>query len=311
MDKEKERSRIDIDKVKIDVVGKWRGILESVGVYLPETPKDHGPCPICGPGSNSHRFRFDDIDGTGSWICTQCGSGDGWSLYQKHVNADFIGAAKQISSFIGHIPECKVEQKPKKDPKIALVQVWKNSKPIIGSDQVSKYLRSRKLMLTPENIRFGRIYESETKTNMPAMVGVVMDRAGKCVSLHRTYLSGTSKADLESPKKLMPATDSLSSCGAAIRLFKPTDVVGVSEGIETAIACKQLFDIPTWATISTSIMVGFEPPEGIRKVVIFGDNDANFSGQKHAYILANKLYNKNYIVEVQIPEDVGDWADHV
>ena len=87
--------------------------------------------------------------------------------------------------------------------------------------------------------------------------------------------------------------------------------VGVSEGIETAIACKQLFDIPTWATISTSIMVGFEPPEGIRKVVIFGDNDANFVGQKAAYKLANRLYLKNFIVEVQVPEVVGDWADHV
>ena len=38
--------------------------------------------------------------------------------------------------------------------------------------------------------------------------------------------------------------------GAAVRLFEPTDTLGLAEGIETAIAAHELFGVPTWAAIS-------------------------------------------------------------
>jgi len=56
-------------------------------------------------------------------------------------------------------------------------------------------------------------------------------------------------------------------------------------------------------------MESFEPPEGVKTVTIYGDNDANYTGQKSAYILANKLALKGVKVNVIIPEGVGDWAD--
>ena len=71
---------MDIERVKSGVIGKWNGVLKTLGIEVFEDPKKHGPCPICGPGNNAHRFRFDNKDGMGTWICSQCGSGDGWSL---------------------------------------------------------------------------------------------------------------------------------------------------------------------------------------------------------------------------------------
>ena len=164
--------------------------------------------------------------------------------------------------------------------------------------------------MTPNDMRYClRCYESDSKLHIHAMVCLVRDVQGKAVTIHRTYLGNNKKADIPSPKKLMPGKAPLN--GGAIRLFEPEDnSIGVAEGIETAIACTQLFDTPTWSVISTSIMESFEPPEGIRKITVFGDCDANFAGQKSAYILANKLYLKDYLVDVKIPKQ-GDWADEI
>jgi putative DNA primase/helicase len=162
-------------------------------------------------------------------------------------------------------------------------------------------------MALSDDVRFcPGCWESETKANMPAMVARVRNPAGKPVSIHRTYLNGDRKADISAPKKLMPAAESLTGC--AIRLFDVKDHVGVCEGLETAIAATQLFGVPTWACISSTILEKFTPPDGIRQVTIFGDNDANFAGQAAAYQLAKKLFAKDYLVDVKIPPP-GDWAD--
>ena len=62
---------IEYDKIKDMAKGRSRGILESLGIVVPDNPKDHSGCPICGDGNNHHRFRFDNIDGRGTWICNQ------------------------------------------------------------------------------------------------------------------------------------------------------------------------------------------------------------------------------------------------
>ncbi|ELC6028678.1 hypothetical protein RJM76_004383 [Escherichia coli] len=53
--------------------GKWPVILQMLRIDVPENGR-HGPCPKCG---GKDRFRLDDLDGRGTWICSQCGNGDG------------------------------------------------------------------------------------------------------------------------------------------------------------------------------------------------------------------------------------------
>ena len=49
---------------------------------------------------------------------------------------------------------------------------------------------------------------------------------------------------------------------------------------------------------------------GLRHLIVFGDNDENFTGQTAAYSLANRLSLKGIKTEVRIPAKVGtDWAD--
>ena len=62
-----------ISDVVAAACGYWPDILNKVGINIPSNHK-HGPCPACG---GRDRFRLDDKEGRGTWICNQCGAGDG------------------------------------------------------------------------------------------------------------------------------------------------------------------------------------------------------------------------------------------
>jgi len=306
---------MEVSKLKPACLGRWISIFHSFGIEVRDDGR-HSGCPICGPGRNNHRFRVSNINGDGSWICTQCGSGDGITLIQRTLGLTFPETIQRISEVVGG---CKMDtsqnnQLDKTKTREMLNKIWKESAPLSGSDPVSKYLHSRTLVLQPDNVRYcPECYESDTKSHFPAMVAMVMNPNGKPVALHRTYLArdNPQKADIESPKKLTPRLEPLSGC--AIRLFPPKDnKIIVCEGIETGIACRQIFNEGVYACISNTIMEGFIPPEGIRKIIICSDADANFVGQLSAYKLANRLYNEDFLVDVRMPEILGtDWNNTI
>lgn len=304
--------RIDADEVRLASQGKWRGLYDHFGIDV--GGGKHCPCPIC-PDHGEDRFRCDGIDDDGRYICNQCGAGTAFNLLMKVKGWTFPETIKQINDIVGSVKKLEVNYN-KVDPSIALRHLYKTSQPLQPSDNVSKYLRSRGLVLFPNDVRYcPQCYESSTGKKFPAMLAIIRDKDGEGVSIHRTYLNGSKKADLPAPKKTMPTIKPLQ--GSAIRLFSPKDTklfepetLGVAEGIENAIAAAQIFGVATWSCISTAILETFEPPEGIKHIKIFGDNDANFAGQKSAYSLANKLYLKDYLVEVFIPES-GDWNEYL
>jgi putative DNA primase/helicase len=85
--------------------------------------------------------------------------------------------------------------------------------------------------------------------------------------------------------------------------------MGIGEGIETCLAAHQLFGIPMWAALTAYGVETFEPPAGIQRVHIFGDNDSNYTGQRAVYALAQRLA-RTIEVLVNIPTDPDtDWLD--
>jgi putative DNA primase/helicase len=297
---------IDAKVLKQQCSGRWIGIFRTFGMDVRDDGRHQG-CPVCGNGRNSHRFRIDK-DGSGRWICTQCGSGSGFMLVQRYLGCSFPEALQKIQSIVGG---CEVEtqkEKPAYDVKKMLNALWSKSTALTGSDPVSKYLHARKLVLQPDNVRYcPTCFYSDTKTERPAMIARIVDKNNVPLALHRTYLNSEQpkKADIKSPKKITPTLGALVGC--AVRLFPVVDnEIIVCEGIETAIACKQLFDIPAWACLSSTILEGFEPPKEVRKIVICADNDANYAGAKSGYALANRLYLRDYIVSVEMPGKAGN-----
>ena len=60
--------------------GRWGYILPALGMPEEFLKDKHGACPMCG---GKDRFRYDNKQGRGTWICNQCGAGDGYSLRER------------------------------------------------------------------------------------------------------------------------------------------------------------------------------------------------------------------------------------
>ena len=292
--------------------GRWRSILTILGMDERALSGKHGPCPMCG---GKDRFRFDDKEGRGTYFCSGCGAGDGVQLAMGSTGLSFRDVAAEVERIAGTVRPATTRTERTDDNKLsALRRVFRESRPIERGDEACRYLAGRGLRLhdLPESLRThpGMQYRDGGAVlgTFPVMLATVTDATGRAVSMHRTYLQDGRKAPVSAPKKLMQG---LPLSGAAIRLTPVSRTLGIAEGIETALAASELFEVPTWSCISTSGIESFEPPEGVEHVLIFADHDRNFAGQAAAYRTAHRLALKGYEVEVIVPPDPGDWLDHL
>lgn len=296
--------------------GHWSGILQKLGVAQSFLTGRHGPCPFCG---GKDRWRWVDEGGNGGGICNQCGGvGNGIDLVMKLRDCDFKEASREVDAVLGNHrfePDAPRKSISPEDRAAKLREVWKQSSPTVEGDLVHRYLEARGV----DQRQYWGLRTSEgiwsPEGTFPAMIGVVSDHTGKPVSLHRTFLDGKGgKAPIERARMLMPGELVDGCCIRLSELGDNDEVLGVAEGIETALAASAIFEIPVWAVLNTSMMTKWIPPEGIREVVIFGDNDANHAGHRAAYALSNILRtHQRYTglaTSVQIPPVEGmDWND--
>jgi len=295
-----------------EAVGRWPGILQSLGVDPAFLNNKHGPCPIC---SGKDRYRFDDKGGRGTWICSHCGSGDGFKLLQGVLGWSISEAAKQVDRIVGTVQAGPIAPERTDASKIrALTHVWEGSRPVTRGDPVWLYLNRRLgLEIVPADLRRHPAlrYTDEDGRDLgrfPAMVARIRYPDGAGASIHRTYLTDDGhKAPVPQAKKIM-AGKPLNT--GAVRLSAVGMTLGVAEGIETALAASQRFGVPVWAATNAVLLEAWVPPEGVERVMIAGDNDASFTGQAAAFGLARRLVQKGLAVEIRIPDQVGkDWAD--
>lgn len=291
------------------VIGHWPGVLLALGVdenYL--TPK-HGPCPFCG---GKDRYRFDDKDGKGTYYCNNCGPGTGWKFLENLKGWDFKTAAQQIDRIIGNVSGSVTAKR--KDPMPRLKRISSRLVDICKCESVESYLFGRGLKMIPATLfahpALPYYHEGKKIGDYPAMVARIVDPENKPLTLHCTYTQNGKKINGYDARKIMPPIRS-TNCGSAARLFPESETMGIAEGIETAIAAYQLFNIPTWSVIHTNGIRGFQPPKICKKLIIFADNDTNFAGQAAAYELAKRLSGQIEI-EIKLPEKPGtDWVDYV
>lgn len=290
--------------------GKWRGILLEFGLSDAQLRNRHCECPICG---GKDKFRWDNKDGSGSYICT-CGAGDGVQLAMAVMGMDFHEVCEKIDRMVGNLTP-DTPQRPAmsgEDRRAALVGVWNATAPMAPGDLAHKYLEARGIdeLVYPKALRFGKIKDGEggIRPCMVAMVGVYGEP--RFATMHRTFLrpDGLAKADMASPRKLMPCELPNGACVALSEYHGGP--LGIAEGIETAMSASALYDIPVWSAINAGMMQKWVPPEGCDEVTIFGDNDPKFAGQAAAYGLAHKLSVKGIKITVHIPANVGqDYND--
>jgi putative DNA primase/helicase len=271
--------------------------------------KNRSGCPLCG---GKDRFRFDDKDGHGSYFCNQCGSGDGFMLAQKFTGRPFAVIADMVRNlFQEPIPEGKTKLTRREDRQHTYDRIWNAAqRPSEGGPlhayQTNRFGRPWPSNAIREAIQFKHL---ESNSVCAAQIARITDATGQLVNLHVTYLTKDGKkADVTPQKRVL--SGKLPE-GSAIRIWPAARIMGIAEGIETAIAAAVLFRMPVWAAINGSLLAKWNPPEQAEIIHIFGDNDENFTGQAKAYELAHKIkLLGKHEVHVKIPPHAGwDWND--
>jgi putative DNA primase/helicase len=288
-------------------VGKWGAILGAIGIDRSFLSGKHGPCIFC---QGRDRWRWINRNGSGDWTCNSCGHGSGMDLAMRYLKTDFKGAAERIEAVIGEARMDRVKPKPDdKKLRAAMVDLWRKSVPIVGTVGEVYCCGVRGIPVPdPAVVRFVERCWYDRDHEFPALVAKVVNTAGEGVNLHRTYLApdGSGKAPVKEPRLTMRGTI---PPGAAIRLYPAGETLGIAEGLENAASAYLRFSIPTWSVLNTTGIKNFVVPEGVKRLVIYGDCDRNFAGAAAAYVRANRAIEQDKIeCEVMIPDAPGeDW----
>jgi putative DNA primase/helicase len=199
--------------------------------------------------------------------------------------------------------------------------VWRETSPLGGA--ASTYLAKRginRAYADAELRAHGGLPHPEGPS-FPALVARVSDKAGATVGVWRIYVKGdgSGKAPVEAPKLGMGKCK-----GGAVRIGGVWPEIGIAEGVETALACRQLIHedscrlMPVWAALSTSGMTSIELPPEVTRVRIFADGDtAKFRkgkiiespGMAAARELSARLEASGVRADIQEPPPGMDWLD--
>ena len=156
--------------------------------------------------------------------------------------------------------------------------IWAHAEPI-NDTPVEAYLKSRGLNPTepgPECLRFAANLRHPDGQFFPAMIALVTNpRTGAPLGgIQRTFLDwdGKGKAKVEKGEQKM----SLGPCrGGVVRLAEPIGgkPLLLGEGAETVLTVMDATGLPGWATLGTSGLANFEPPDDITEVILLAEND--------------------------------------
>jgi putative DNA primase/helicase len=280
--------------------------------------KPHGqaeqrlPCPHCDRGPRDDALGV-NVE-TGAYHCFRCG----WK-----------GRAGGESS--APVPPRRID-----DPAIAerkrerLRQTWKQTVSLNHADArpVRNYLEARALgeiLSTPprvlrahRSLAYWDSYSSKIVGHFPAMVALFHGSNGQPVTLHVTWLraDGCAKAEVASPKKILGVPVRGATTGGAIHLHEPRGgILGLCEGIESALSMHLLQKLPVWSTYCADNLAAAYLPKGLRELHIGIDIDANGKGEEVAQALAKRVRKfsprtKTFIVTPEV-DGTGDLNDEL
>lgn len=286
--------------------GRWEEIFTHYGLP-PHSGNKHyrGACPLCG---KKGKFRIDDKYGTGGWICV-CGNGNGFDLIIEKTGREYLEICKEIDIIIDNNGNTNIAVMMQDDGHLKAIEYFNSLIPLEKSN-VEKYLNSRGIYVMPEHsVRYSLgEYSTSVKADLPAMFCVASNHNNKIKYTHSTFLIGSVKPSIEASKQIR--TIERYSGSLSVKLFKHRGVLGVAEGVETALSSTQMYSIPTWATLTSSFMKKFIVPDKVSELYIFADNDLNGTGLAAAFHCGrNNIIKANDLKFVHILWPLKDDSD--
>jgi phage/plasmid primase-like uncharacterized protein len=313
-------NRKSFAELQYEAEGKWAYIFQDLAPELAEAMEKaphHVPCPVHG-GTDGFRL-FRDWQTKGNGYCNTClGQGNGFKMVAWVRGYSVKDATRDIAKWLrNETMEPTIARRPP-PPKVPDVidrrkaygkirDAWKHSLPLRGTP-AEKYLAQRGIWKQnmPPSLRAhaGLKYWDKEKKKLtgpyPCLIAPIKDKEGRIISLHRIFLTEEGgKANVAEPKKMMTLAGEVR--GAAIKLHQAGDVLGVAEGIETALAAYAISRMPMWSCVSATLLELVDIPESVRKVVIWADLDRSERGQQAAVTLAKRLRGAGKEVEICMP----------
>ena len=185
--------------------------------------------------------------------------------------------------------------------------IWDSSVPILGS-VAQDYLAARGINAPSPALRFHRrtpLGRQRNLTFRPALIAA-LHQGEDLVAVQRLFLdpeTATKARDLRDPSRLLGRP-----LGGAVMLSPAGDVLGLAEGVETALSAKELLGIPVWATLGSERLPHIMVPDRVRHLVLLPDNDR--SGRIGARKGMDAYAREDRVVETIWPwAGFNDWND--
>ncbi|WP_272663336.1 TOPRIM and DUF927 domain-containing protein [Providencia sp. PROV134] len=302
-----------IRDVKLKANGQWQNILSNLGAEVPLNT--HTACPHCG---GKDRFRFDDKDGNGTFICNQCGSGDGLDLVQRVLGGSVTEAAYEVAGMIGidtrsDNPPAYRSHEIKAQQDALKAQQAQN----LANEQIEKHKRfTARYSRTIANAKQGESeylkakgFNSTTATLLAdgSLIIPLIDADGTITAAQTIKPNGDKSLLRDSSK-----SGSYYSVNESVNV----STVIVAEGLATAITCHLLKpEAHTVAAIDVGNLIHVakvmrtKHPES--QIIIAGDNDIKPDQSNTGKLAAEKAAKAvNGIAVLPPTEDKADWDDY-
>lgn len=281
-------------------VGQWPQLLPALGIHINAAGK-HTPCPLCG---GKDRFRFDNQVGRGTWMCNQCGAGDGLNLVEKALEVSTKEAAGKVATLLGTLPVISVSTplQTEQDKAARQLKAAQQARQIVdaGAYQTDNaYLagkglaHTQTLTLRGKTVRVGGITYHPGDVLLP-----LTDRYGETVNIQLINADGEKRTLSSGQVK-----------GTLHRLGQSDGrVLWLTEGYATGLTVHQLTGDTVYVALSANnlpslaLLLREQHPDAL--ILIAADNDESGIGQSKAEEAAQLCEGKP-----ALPPVMGDWND--
>jgi putative DNA primase/helicase len=243
------------------------------------------PCLNHGKGRGDRSPSLSVADGDDGRLLLRCFAGCNFTEVLEELKRRGLTDEPRFAPSVHRFVEIK--------PDVGALAIWQAT---VGAHEtfVDEYLNRRGIYLRPPMLR--------CRLDRKSMVAGVQAPDGKIIAIQQTWL--TDDGEKASPRRLTSG-----NLGAgAVQLGSPAQIMGLAEGVETALSAMQMTGMTVWASLGASRLHSVELPSIVEEVHIFADNDepgraaAKRVGQMHA--------NAGRKVWLRSPPDrCGDWND--
>ena len=257
-----------------------------------------------------HSFRVGSLQGEQGeslWIDSDMGcwkdhstgesGGDLISLYAARENLTQGEAVRRLSEILGAVSfaPASLQNGHKEKNTAHALTLWKESVSATGS-LVEQYLKCRGIYSLPDSLRYHpKAYHRKARHSFPCMVaGITFWPDRKIHAVHRTFLEDGKKANVKPVRMMLGGIT-----GGAVRLAPVSRILGLAEGIETALSVQQETGTPFWAVLSTSNYKNLILPDTVQEIIVAADHD--LAGIKAAQEAVELWARRGLKVKIALP----------